>query len=196
MIYRLVARYRRDPRTSSLLSETRGRKKGSIVLDSLAWFYPTRLLATSPKAFCIVCFVGQFRLIALCPGEVVGTPDCAARRRVAKAPRHQATKPWPALGESWSRPYFAPRTGPSKISAERKPPWLPHVRFNGLLAKCRLYWRVESRWFYLRRRRSKSHGVVLVGLPAAEAGSSASSFQSIGNSLVRSRIASPRAAPK
>jgi putative transposase len=33
MIYRLVARYRRDPRTSSLLSETRGRKKGSIVLD-------------------------------------------------------------------------------------------------------------------------------------------------------------------
>jgi hypothetical protein len=145
MIYRLVARCRRDPRTSSLLSETRGRKKGSIVLDSLAWFYPTRLLATSPKAFCIVCFVGQFRLIALCPGEVVGTPDCAARRRVAKAPRHQATKPWPALGESWSRPYFAPRTGPSKISAERKPPWLPHVRFNGLLAKCRLYWRVESR---------------------------------------------------
>jgi hypothetical protein len=34
MIYRLVTRYRRDPRTSSLLSETRGRKKGSIVLDN------------------------------------------------------------------------------------------------------------------------------------------------------------------
>ena len=33
MIYRLVGRYTRGPRTSSLLSETRGKKKGSIVLD-------------------------------------------------------------------------------------------------------------------------------------------------------------------
>jgi putative transposase len=34
MIYRLVGRYRPDPRTSSLLSGTRGTKKGSIVLDN------------------------------------------------------------------------------------------------------------------------------------------------------------------
>jgi putative transposase len=47
MIYRLVARYRRDPRTSSLLSETRGRKKGSIVLDNQV----TTVIERSIKVF-------------------------------------------------------------------------------------------------------------------------------------------------
>jgi putative transposase len=47
MIYRLVAHFGRDPRTSSLLSETRGRKKGSIVLDNQV----TAVIERSIKVF-------------------------------------------------------------------------------------------------------------------------------------------------